>query len=97
MIVWAITGLKVAQTPQANTVTEAVYSATHAAGIVMQGSATLGPPSVPFVPYGALSEQQVLTWLWAFVDKDATEALLNKRVAQADVVRLPWENEVAAP
>lgn len=90
MITWKVTSLNVAQTPEPNTVTEVSYTATHADGANMSGSARLGPPGEPFVSYTDLTEQQVLEWLWDYVSQEATEALLAERAAQSAADALPW-------
>lgn len=90
MITWKVTSLNIAQTPEPNTVTEVSYTATHADGANMSGSARLGPPSEPFVSYADLTEQQALTWLWDYVSKDATEALITERAASSAAKALPW-------
>jgi hypothetical protein len=33
-----------------------------------------------FTPYANLTKEQVLGWVWSVVDKDATEAMVNKRL-----------------
>ena len=34
----------------------------------------------PTVPYESLTEAQVLAWVWASVDKDATEAAVQAKI-----------------
>lgn len=91
MVTWKVTSLKVSQTPDPNTVTELAYTATHSDGPTRSGTVTLGPPGQLFVAYADLTEKTVLAWLWDFVSKDATEAVLNAQAAQIQSEILPWE------
>lgn len=55
------------------------------------------PPSESFNPYEELTEEQVLSWVWASIDKEAREAGLEDRINQIrnpPTVTLPkpWEN-----
>lgn len=59
------------------------------------GSCSLGAPSEPFVPYDDLTLEQTLEWVWAVVDKTATEGLVAAAIDRhihPTVVRypLPW-------
>lgn len=53
-------------------------------------------PGDSFTPYGQLTQQQVLDWVWANgVDKDATEAAVGQRIANVKnppvvTPALPW-------
>lgn len=53
-------------------------------------------PGDPFTPYAALTQEQVLSWIWANgVDKDATEAAVTQQLqslVNPPVVQppLPW-------
>jgi len=38
------------------------------------------PEADSFIPYEDLTEAQVLEWVWASVDKDATEAALAQKI-----------------
>ena len=91
MVAWTITELKVSQEPDPNTVTEVAYVATHSDGPTRSGTVTLNPPGQRFVAFENLTEQQVLEWLWGFVGKDATEAVLNAQAAQTKAETLPWK------
>jgi hypothetical protein len=58
-------------------------------------------PANPFTPYSDLTEEQVLSWVWRLVDKDATEAgaqaRLNAVLNPVVVVHnLPWNKFVAS-
>jgi hypothetical protein len=90
MITWKINGLKVAQTPQPNTVTDVNYTATHANGPTQSGTVTFGPPRQPFIAYADLTEEAIVNWLGDFVNKDAIQAILNARAAQTEPKSLPW-------
>lgn len=91
MVAWTITELKVSQELNPNTVTEIAYVATHSDGPTRSGTVTLNPPGQSFVAFESLTEQQVLEWLWGFVGKDATEAVLNAQAAQTKAEMLPWK------
>lgn len=57
--------------------------------------ATVGwSEGTPTVPYESLTQETVLGWVWASVDKEATEAALAKNIAlqKNPVVEtgLPW-------
>lgn len=91
MVAWTITELTVSQEPNPNIVTEVAYVATHSDGPTRSGTVTLGPPGQSFAAFESLTEQQVLEWLWEFVGKDATEAVLNAQAAQTKAKNLPWE------
>lgn len=44
-------------------------------------TASVPTPEGSFTPYSDLTEQQVLTWVWANgVDKDATEAAVQQQI-----------------
>jgi hypothetical protein len=90
MVTWTVTALNIAQTPQPNTVIEVSYMATHPDGPSISGSARLGPPGEFFVAYADLTEQQVLQWLWNYVNKEALEALLGERANVTKTDALPW-------
>ena len=52
------------------------------------------PEAESFVPYESLTEEMVLGWLWASIDKDATEAVLAAKI-EADknpttAAGVPW-------
>jgi len=52
------------------------------------------PEAESFVPYESLTEAMVLGWLWASIDKDATEAVLAAKI-EADknpttAAGVPW-------
>ena len=78
-------------------VTTAHWQATavdgeHSASIVNTCSWSDGTPTVD---YADLTQEQVLTWIWANgVDKDATEAALAAQIAEQKAPKtargLPW-------
>lgn len=52
------------------------------------------PEAESFTPYEDLTEEMVLGWLWASIDKDATEAALKAKI-EADknptsATGVPW-------
>ena len=57
--------------------------------------ATCGwPEGTPSVAYESLTEAAVLAWVWASVDKEATEAALADQIAEQKAPKvaagLPW-------
>jgi hypothetical protein len=57
--------------------------------------ATCGwPEGTPSVAYESLTEADVLAWVWASVDKEATEAALASQIAEQKAPKvaagLPW-------
>lgn len=51
----------------------------HSASVYATCSWSEGQPTVP---YANLTEQQVLAWVWESVDKAATEAALEQKIAE---------------
>lgn len=87
---WTITKLHVAQSPQANTVTRVSYEAANSASARIEGSVDLGPVGNVFVAFNDLTEATVLDWLWALVNKDATEDYLLRLEESTVADQLPW-------
>jgi hypothetical protein len=57
-------------------------------------------PSAPYTPYAELTKDQVLSWIWASVDKDETEASVQAQIDEKKnptVVSppLPWSSSQA--
>ena len=57
-------------------------------------SFTPDPESEGFKPYGEVTEDEVLSWVWASVDKEATESSLAQQIeAQKNpttAIGTPW-------
>jgi hypothetical protein len=57
-------------------------------------SFTPDPTSPDFVPFESLTEADVLEWVWASLDKDATEASLASQIeaqkAPQTITGTPW-------
>jgi hypothetical protein len=89
---WKIEGLYVAQTADyADVVTDVSWACY--GNNTMRGKLTLGFPGEPFVQYADLTEDKVLGWVWAQVDKAFVEADVDAAGANAPVVAvkpLPW-------
>ena len=55
----------------------------------------------PTVPYANLTEQQVLAWVWESVDKAATEAALEQKIAEqknpVSASGVPWQGQATSP
>ena len=54
-------------------------------------------PTTSFTPYDQLTEQQVLTWVWASgIEKEQIESQVQRAIdaqnVQPQVVTLPWSN-----
>jgi hypothetical protein len=59
----------------------------------LRNKTALGAPGTPFVDYPSLSEEVVLSWIWAIIDKGAVEADVSRDVliAQSELIKpLPW-------
>lgn len=67
---WKITNLQVY--PQADGHSDVVVRVDYQVG-VLKDVVELAPPSGNFVPFADLTEDQVLGWVWAAVDKAAVE------------------------
>jgi hypothetical protein len=67
---WKITNLQVY--PQADGHSDVVVRVDYQVG-VLKDVVELAPPSGNFVPFADLTEDKVLGWVWAAVDKAAVE------------------------
>ena len=67
----------------------------YSASAYSTASFTPDPDAPDFIPYDDLTEEDVLTWVWADgVDKDATEASLAAQIAEQQnptvLAGVPW-------
>ena len=76
------------------TATETVGDDTFSASSYGTVGFTPDPDSEDFVPFDDLTEADVLAWVYAALDKDATEASLASQIetqkAPVSVAGLPW-------
>lgn len=59
------------------------------------GVTLLSPPSGDFTPYGSLTQDQVLGWVWQKVSKEGTEEIVSTRLQEKQSPStidppLPW-------
>jgi hypothetical protein len=86
---WKVEALYVA--PEKDVVTAVAWACY--GNNTMRGKLTLGPPGVPFVEYAELTEDKVLGWVWAQVDKQFVENDVDAVAPDVPVVAakpLPW-------
>jgi hypothetical protein len=97
MTTWSIANLE--RTTADGGVTIAHYRATltdgdYSAATYGTVSFTPDPDAEGFVPFESLTEADVLEWVYAALDKDATEASLASQIeaqkAPVSVAGLPW-------
>ena len=62
------------------TASETVGEDTFSASSYGTAGFTADPEAEGFIPYDALTEADVLAWVWESVDKDATEAALQANI-----------------
>ena len=89
---WKVEALYVLQTGNhADVVTDVAWACYGNREI--RGKVSLDSPGPSFVEYGDLTEQQVLEWVWAKVDRAINEKYVNAIIAApADTSKpLPWE------
>ena len=86
---WKVEALYV--TPDNDVVTAVAWACS--GNNTMRSKLTLGPPGEPFIDYADLTEDKVLGWVWAKVDKTFIENdvdAASAKMAAITVKPLPW-------
>lgn len=90
-VTWAVTQLWLIDTPKPNTVSRVAFTATHSgAGGVVSSNVDIGDAHEFLIAYASLTESQVLSWVWRYIDKAAIETLLERRATESAAGALPW-------